>query len=333
MLALDQNYIAMYGADKNGEGATLIIYNIQFKVVQSRQTFKMFTNHAKIWQIESKLLMCVGQNLAVVPFQLEAEQLAALVGSHKVSNLDKDPDVTIMQELHVETWEAETPQTKKRNIPPRIESKVTELTSQGYTEATICEVLIPEFIEAKGVKAIVSCLKYFCDIPESCIAKVLKFALTADESAFTSLKNEREAVLAPYERRKLLDLILNLPFNDLHIMPFIRKELSISDVILLLKYVLYVLTDDEESVTLQFEKKLLEWSCILFDTNYQQFLLAKDESIVEFLLKFESVVKQLLSYLERIDDEIPRLVNDCKKSETFKHKTCTSYSVEDVALF
>ncbi|XP_074032384.1 nucleolar protein 11 [Leptinotarsa decemlineata] len=84
MISLDDNYIALHGANYNEEGAVLVIYNTQFRVRQSKQPFELFTSNAKVWKIENNILLPMGQNLAVIPFDLETEQLTALFGSHKV---------------------------------------------------------------------------------------------------------------------------------------------------------------------------------------------------------------------------------------------------------
>lgn len=333
MLPLDQDYIAMYGADKNGEGATLILYNIQFKLVQSKQMFKMFKNQAKIWQIDNNLLMCVGQNLAVVPFQLETEQLAALVGSHKMLTLDKDQDLIIKEELQTDSWDEQNLVASRINVPFCIKEKVIEMTKQGYTDVTICEVIIPELIEKKDVKAIKSSLKFFYDIPESCTAKLLKFILNVDDSHFKSLKNEKDVILQPYQRRILLDMLLQLPFNNLHLMPHVRKELNVTDVIVLLKYIMYVLSDDEEAVSLSFETQLINWSSFLLDANYQKLILANDDKVIEFLKSFEIFIKHYLIELKEIDEAVPYLHLKRKITDGTKHVSYITYSIEDITLF
>ncbi|KAL3282718.1 hypothetical protein HHI36_005890 [Cryptolaemus montrouzieri] len=103
IVSLDKDYIAMYGDNSNQEGALLIIYNMQFKVTQCRQPFKLLTIGAKLWSIQENLILPVGQNLAVVPFYLEKEQLSALVGSHRM-NPNNTKDVLIVHNLKEVTW-------------------------------------------------------------------------------------------------------------------------------------------------------------------------------------------------------------------------------------
>lgn len=124
MAFLGHHYVAMYGADQSQEGATLIIYNLQFKVTQSKQTFKLFTSGAKLWCINSDLLAAVGQNLAVVPFHLDTEQLAALIGSHTYNFSEADPDVAIVEDLEVADWGAEADRFKDSSVPRHIRAKV-----------------------------------------------------------------------------------------------------------------------------------------------------------------------------------------------------------------
>lgn len=131
MASLNHHYVAMYGADRNQEGATLIIYNLQFKVCQSKQAFKLFTSGAKLWCIGSNLLAAVGQNLAVVPFHLDTERLAALVGSHKNSFSEADPDVTIVDDLQVGDWGMQSNGIISDGVPDIIKPKVLECTNSS----------------------------------------------------------------------------------------------------------------------------------------------------------------------------------------------------------
>lgn len=346
MAALNHHYIAMYGADPNQEGAALILYNLQFKVSQSKQLLKLFTSGAKLWHIENNILLSVGQNLAVIPFHLDTEQLAALVGSHRAAINDLDPDITIVEEMEITNWNlgpsVETPDLHK-SIPTRIKTKIMEYSKQGFSEATICQEILPEFIEKKDIDSISTCLEYFCDIPELCLAKLLKFCLVADDKLFKNTQpinsSSLPTNLQPLERCMLLDKILKCSFSDILLMPHIRTHLDLTSALLLLQYICYLMTEDGHSLPslniTESENKLIEWGCLVLDANYQRFLLSRDAKILEVLTFYSKLVDGYLNSLESMRQVAPLLVEIKKGKELIKHKQMADcrYSIEQLSLY
>nr|XP_023015996.1 nucleolar protein 11 [Leptinotarsa decemlineata] len=165
MISLDENYIALYGANYNEEGAVLVMYNTQFRVTQSKQPFELFTSNAKVWKIENNILLPMGQNLAVIPFDLETEQLAALVGSHKVWQDGLDSDIKLIQEVDVASWD-EALKVKPENMPKVLSDKIKEMVQHGLPETIIVEELLPDIFKKKETKTLCSLMKHFCDISE-----------------------------------------------------------------------------------------------------------------------------------------------------------------------
>ncbi|XP_053687428.1 nucleolar protein 11-like isoform X2 [Sabethes cyaneus] len=86
LIGISKDYIALYASNLNQEGATLFLYNVQFKVVQAKQFFKVYFNNSRFWLSETHILLAFGQTLSVVPFKISKEQLSDMVGSQK--NLD-----------------------------------------------------------------------------------------------------------------------------------------------------------------------------------------------------------------------------------------------------
>lgn len=331
----------MYGANSCEEGATVIIYNLQFRVTQSRQSFKLFTNGARLWCIENNLFLCVGQNLAVVPFKLDVEQLASLVGSHKLILSDENEDVTIVQNLEVASWQNKSTQVVNGLIPAKINEKVSELALQGLAENQICEQILPEFLEKIDVDSISSCLEYFYDIPELYLSKLLKFCLSTNTKLFKNHPVHSESFpssLQPLERCTLLDKILTKSFSDVILLPHIRSELDLNDVVLLLQYMMYLLSEDGHYLpsmdAVQTENKLIEWSCVILDANYQKFLLSRDMNVKETLTLMLNLVSSHLSYICDLKAVAPLLSQLISRKKVNKVSGSNAhYSIEEVRLY
>lgn len=341
MVPLNDDYIAMYGASASEEGAVVVIYNLQFKVTQSRQTFKLFTMGARLWKMESDLLVCVGQNLAVVPFRLDTEQIAALVGSHKVV-VDEACDVSIVQSLETVAWEDDAPRVVHGPVPGKIRGRVGDLAGQGLGESQICEEIIPEYVNASDVESISNCLEYFVDVPEACLAKLLKFCLATDSALFKGndpvSPDSFPASLQPLERCILVDKIFVRSFSDVLLIPHLRSELDLSDVLLLLQYIIYLLSERGHCLPgldiVKTEGKLVEWSCVLLDSNYQKFLLSRDEKVKETVDHLLKVVAAHLVHLEDLRAVMP-LLTQLQRGKALSKTSNASfkYSVEQVHLY
>lgn len=83
MVGISKDYVAIYASNLNQEGATLLLYNVQFKVVQAKQFFKVYFNNSRFWLSENHILLAFGQTLAVAPFKISKEQLSDMVGTQR----------------------------------------------------------------------------------------------------------------------------------------------------------------------------------------------------------------------------------------------------------
>lgn len=340
---LNNHYIALYGADYSEEGASLILYNTQFKVSQSKQPLKLFTSESKLWKLENNLLICVGQNLAVIPYYLDTEQLASLVGSHRLALNELDPDITIVEKLEVVNWGPTRITLTNNCIPKKIQSKMAEFSEQGLSEATICEKMLPELMEAKNIDAILCCLQYFCDIPEFYIAKLLRFCLTTDAKYFKNLKpnllQSKPNNIQLREKHVFLDKLLTRSFSDILLFPIIRSELDLDCTLSLLEYIGYLMSEDGHSLSdkdgFESENKLIDWICLLLDANYQKLLLTKDPTVLTLLKQFKKIVEENLALLKRFGNVVPLLSEFQKRKRIAKNIQTNNlhYSIERLSLY
>ncbi|XP_060519983.1 nucleolar protein 11 [Cylas formicarius] len=347
---LNENYIVVYGADLNEEGAILFIYNTHFKVTQCKQVHKLFTNDAKIWQIDSNLLMPVGQNLVVVPFRLESEELAALVGSHKPVNNKMDLDVAIVQECEVTNWTQEGDKSKKKisrrgKLSDSLQARVNDFLRQGLPESLILEEIMPDVLEIKNIQVIEECLKFFVDIPEKFLAALLKLLLSCDKEVFSDLREVNKELfptkLQPKGRTKLLDTILRRSYSDVLLLPHLRSQVSIEEVVSLLQYFVFLLSTNGHNLlgltSLETEIKLIGWSSILIDSNYQKLILSKDIEVSELLDRFKTTVLMELEVLDDLKQITPLLLQAVEESKgkNFGRSRLDNcqYSVEQMSFF
>lgn len=318
MKSLDENYIALYGANSNDEGAILTLYNIQFKVTQSKQPFKLFTANSKIWGIENNLLIPVGQNLAIVPFRLETEQLAALVGSHKDIYTDLDPDIKIVQDLEVASWVGKS--ANDRDLPNNLKNKLDQFVKQGLSESTILEELLPEIFDKNDSNLLILMLNHFSDIPEKYLVQMINYSLTTKGNS------------------KLLTTILRRSFSDVLILPHLRTELSLDIISDLLKFLHTLWVKNKTLPGLNFvetHSKLLEWSCAIIDANYQKIVLSNDQILIETLSNLNELVQDYLKSLESLQAVVP-LLSNAKKNKTVDICLDVSnlrYSIEQISLY
>lgn len=321
IISLDDSHIAVYGADPNEEGAILLIYNTQFKVTQSKQIHKLYSEDARIWKMFNYILLPVGQNLVVVPFSLESEQLVALIGSHK-SVQSKDDDIAFATEYELANWTAKQHKIKKKKSDKGkvqglqvLDNRLEDLLKDGHSEADIIELVVVKIIEENNIKLLEKSLSFFTDIPEALLVKLLKFTLTCDEkylkkSKTTSYNNYPNELL-PESRATVLDKILVRKFSDVILLPHLRATLSIDEAILLLQYLIYQLSADGHDlpslVGEECEQHLVNWISLVIDSNYQKFILSKDENIQNLLVECKSVVVEHLEVLEDLKQLIPVL--------------------------
>lgn len=339
--SLDENYVAIYGADCNQEGAALIIYNTQFKVTQSKQLFKLFTSSAKLWYIHNAVFLPVGQNLAVVPVKLEVEQLAALIGSHKCTHKETDVDIKIVNNLDVVSW-VESRKIRDREVPDILKDKISDYVYQGMPESMILEEVLPDILQKCDLQILLQCLRYFSDVPEKSLVQILKFLLEADCSNFKGNQCDMIGLpehLQPLERVNLLNNILKKSFNESILLPYLQSQLSLNSVLLLLDYISLIGLEGGYVLPgltfVETEYKLIEWHNSLLDSSYQKFILCNDDSVKSRLLKIDDLIQNQLVCLNNLREVMP-LVQQMSKQKLFNYKyrsNNSKYSIEQTILY
>ncbi|XP_069688023.1 nucleolar protein 11-like isoform X1 [Periplaneta americana] len=297
MTDLSASHVAIYGADPSEEGASLIIYNVQFGVVQSRHHLKLFASPPRLWCTGTNLLITTAHNLVVVPYQLETQRLSSLIGAHcsNVSQSEKDYDLQEMCQMDV-NWitngSAEQAQSETEQMPDTLKQQLQTLQDNGYPQSMMVQKLLPDLLETKSVTELHWCIKYFTDIPENSLVQMLQFCL--DNGVDNSERG-------PYS--ELLIAILHTTFNDVCLLPYLRA-IPFSQAMTLLQYLCDEFDTDGSNVELS---NVIDWTSLLLDAHYQRFVLSGDPQVQTLLCKLRELVHSQMTHVSELKKLQPLL--------------------------
>lgn len=312
MTYLNETTIAVYGADVTDEGAILMIYNVQFKLVQAAQKLKLYTSDAKLWKVEDRLLLAANRHLAVAPYHLAPQRIAAMLGSslrfESASNEKDADDVVVIQEATVAQWDKN--QTRARNaslgrIPPSICKQISAYLNEGLSDAAIQENLIPHLLESGDIASICWCLDTFRDLPEKLLVDLLAFSLKCPDKMFVPVQNgttdgasKSSANVVPLSRHNFLDKVFSMSYSSVSLLPHLKAGLTFDQVLRLLEYLTRKLDEQADSFgddPWPTEQQLYEWFSVLLDSHYQHYLLSRDTHVLELFERLSSVLDEHVS--------------------------------------
>lgn len=251
-VALSENVIAAYGASIDEEKAALIIYHVNFKLVQACEKFDNFDYDAKLWKVETNLLLAANKYLSVVPYKLAPQKVGARLGCLKLKS--EETAVIIAKK------------SKK------VSEQISKLQSQGVSNTVIQKELIPRFIESNDIKSIVWCLDNFNDISEDLLILLLRNYLNSQDDS-EKLKHN------------VFEKILISGFSRTTMMKEMRNNLNVEEVIKFLELLIDELESNEGSLNYD---KLYCWITTAIDAHYSQYLLCQNPKIPEI---FERLAK------------------------------------------
>lgn len=309
MVPLNESTIAAYGADAQEEGAVLLIYNVQFKLVQAVQKLKLYTEDAKLWRVEDKLLLAANRHLAIAPYRLSSQRIEAMLGSSlRFKHADaasEDSEVVVIQESTIAHWQDETtpPVTiSTEGIPRNIAKQVFSLLNEGSSDAAIHRALIPQLVEAKDITTIIWCLDNFGDLPEKLLINLLSFCLRTPDKTFAPLQNGtaggKPKKSLPSSRNRFLDRIFGSSFSHIAVLTYLKSELNFNEILRLMNYLIEKLDGSERESTSLWEpdeRQIYEWACLLLDSHYQNYLLSQDPGVLDVLNKLSSLLDEHVS--------------------------------------
>lgn len=313
MVALNELTIAAYGADAQEEGSVLLIYNVQFKLVQAVQKLKLYTRDAKLWRIEDKLLLAANRHLAIAPYRLSSQKIDAMLGSSlnfkANENGNDDNEVVVIQESTVAHWQNEnSPLPTKiftKDIPSRIAKQINVSLSEGALDAAIHRTFLPQLIESKDVSTIIWCLDNFGDLPDKLLMDLLSFCLRTPEQTFASpLQNgnsvgkRKSHAAASISRICFLDRLFRCTFSDFSLIDYLKSELNFNEILTLTRYWIKKLENTDDFYDHPVEpddRQIYKWCSLLLDSHYQNYLLSQDPGVLEVLNKLGTLLEEHVS--------------------------------------
>lgn len=307
MTHLNETIIAVYGADVTDEGAILMIYNVQFKLVQAAQKLKLYTKDAKLWKVEDKLLLAANRHLAVAPYHLAPQRIATMLGSSlRFKNDENDADdIVVIQEATVAQWDKSQKWTRHSSIgriPSNISKQIHTYLNEGWSDSVIQETLIPSLTESGDVASIRWCLDTFKDLPEKLLVDLLAFALNRPDKVFVPVQNGTTDSISKasnsYSRNSFLDKVFSISYSSASLLPHLKTGLTFDEVLKLLEYLMYKLNEEMDSLDNNLEpsdQQLYEWSCMLLDSHYQHYLLSQDAHVLELFTRLNSILEEHVS--------------------------------------
>ncbi|XP_011312478.1 uncharacterized protein [Fopius arisanus] len=350
MVAINESTIAIYGADANEEGAVLVIYNIQFKLVQAVHKLKLYTKGAKLWQMDYNLLLAANQHLAVVPYRLASQRIETMLGSSLrfQKPMNNDCDVIEIRESTIADWEESLEKLPERisltELSKNIAKQIMTYVNEGASDATIQRRLIPQLIESKDVKTILWCLNHLKDLPEKLIIDLLAFGLRTPETIFSnsvSLQNvlvEGSGKTTVITRHQFLDRIFTLSFSDICLLPHLKSVLMFDEVIELMDIFIKKLSCDEggaEDLVDPHDKQIYEWCSLIMDSHYQHYLLSKDPRVFTIFRKLNDILDDHFQVLKEIEELRPMVqrITDGKPLKISSKGINKFYFIEVIELY
>ncbi|KAG5681753.1 hypothetical protein PVAND_011162 [Polypedilum vanderplanki] len=87
--AVSENCLAIYAKDQNEDGSSIILYNIKYKIIQSKLSFKVYLSNFKLWSVHENLYLAMAQHLSVIPFVVTTDKMSSLIGLqvHTLDNI------------------------------------------------------------------------------------------------------------------------------------------------------------------------------------------------------------------------------------------------------
>lgn len=297
---MGKNHLLVFGSNTEQDGAIIVAYNTLLGVGSCRYPMKMYTEGARMYCFNDRIILEASNHIGMLPYVLETKRnLSSLLGSHE-----------IIQNECTEIADWGTPTKPLYSVSEEIK----ELLKLGLTERVICSQILQPYFEKSDCKSIKKVLKEFKDVPESVLVQLLSYTLKlvdytdADLSSFeefgqwfTDFSEKSKDV------HELLNYAFEISFSDALLIPDLRKYLTLNDTLFLLAYISHMLIDSESDFDTDYESKLCDWCILLTDAFYQQFLMTKDEKVTQVLHNTLQVVSSLVKQLDKIDDLLPLL--------------------------
>lgn len=334
-----KNYIAVYGGNAAQEGASLMLYNIQYNIIEAKQNFKVLFNNSRLWTLGTNILLATGQSLSVFPFYIAAEELLHLIGSMKrtggqdraIVQNDMIDEGSDDQNL-IEFQQSMRPATY--NIEGDREKPVTSAEFDDMVEALVTTTAVQLF-EQEGGNGVQITLnedpeKWSMSLPIRTLVRVMEsqgfsemeitnevvphlINYEADQDLMSVLRKYKtlsESVIVECvfkgirtENRELLALVLTIDFEEEYMVSNLRKKLAIEDVLFLVQFLYECLSGSchcAEIDDMDLSEVVLKWLTCLIDAHYTNILMSKSKQMAKQFTKWRLLIEQHIEGLQQL---------------------------------
>ncbi|VVC44288.1 Hypothetical protein CINCED_3A023211 [Cinara cedri] len=156
IIQLSSDCIGIYGAELQGDGAVLVIYNFHYNMVIAVQHFKNYADPPNLWCFGNYLLLITGQNLAVLPFTSERNNLSLLMDNNLIKKNDKYEEIE---------WDVNA----KQNCND------TNISSSALSQSKLNEIIIRDYIKNKNDEYLIQLLMENNDINDISLVEILSY--------------------------------------------------------------------------------------------------------------------------------------------------------------
>ncbi|XP_073973794.1 nucleolar protein 11 [Rhodnius prolixus] len=320
MHSIGEQQVVIYGAAPNSEGAVLCIFNLKYGFVDSLQKLKVYCDTPRLWVVgtvgTNRYILCLsGGHLVVIPTRFGTQRLCSLVGVAKLNSLEMNDSVSTPPSALTATWKYcnETVDGNDMEVEPnQLCDRIMKMRKAGLSDHRICEVLLPELIKKQEEEQITEFLSLINDIPDYYL---IDMAVIFNNNHFSG---------------QLLEKVLKYPLvSDHSSLQLVRSRVNLQTALELLAFITRMM---DNSLLV---KSLLDWACLLLDSHYQQYLLSKDETVIETIKSVNTIIKlhmECIANLKTLQPELALLkkgVIQVKKSTV----SLQSYLVDTINLY
>ncbi|ODM93880.1 Nucleolar protein 11 [Orchesella cincta] len=310
----DNSSIAIYGSDPAEEGAVVIIYDIHYDLVVSKQSLKLYSVPPLMEKIGQSLVVPLGLHILVLGFRITKSLLSAVVGKHQ-AKLDEevfeernpwnttawDPDTEIANisassNTNKNATDGKELEAVKQAYPVIWETiqQVKVFENEGQPEAVICNHVIPAALEANNSSALDWILDTFSDIPEVHVVSMVVFSLKEVKESNEVNERLNKLLLRKFDKQLLTSSLRHIPYEE------VKKLLGYLNALIETNWELKIDYEDESSM-----KSWLKWCSALIDAHYTKFVLHSETDIIENLLQ---AICECTKVMEAVQEMEPFLV-------------------------
>lgn len=161
MTPISEDCVAIYASKHGDDGSFVILYNIKYKIVQSKVPFKVYLSNFKLWSVNKNIFLAMGEQLSVIPYRISADKLSSMVGSqcesdvhamvekeminedlHYEENLEFDDDQTPIEDMEMRWRNASQRRVNLSKATPVVSAdEVSEQLNEMYHEELIVDIV------------------------------------------------------------------------------------------------------------------------------------------------------------------------------------------------